>query len=58
MRDISELVKRQQKPPDKAETLEEMNWRLYLEDVARMRDFTPEAERLAFPNPIRPKWRN
>lgn len=58
MRDISDLVKKQKDVPRKDETNEEMTRRLYLEDVARMRDFRPDEERMRWPSPIRPRWKN
>ena len=58
MRDISDLVKRQQGPAKKPETADELTRRMYLEDVARMRDFRPDEERMRWPSPIGPKWRN
>jgi hypothetical protein len=59
-RDISELVNQQQGKPEseKQETPEELNRRMYLEDLARFRDFTPEAERILWPTPIGPHWKN
>jgi len=39
-------------------TDDEVTRRQYLEDVARMRDFRPEAERIRWASPIGPKWKN
>jgi hypothetical protein len=58
MRDISELVDKQKTPPVKEETLEEMNRRLYLEDIAKMRDFSPPESHMLWPSPVGPKWKN
>ena len=58
-RDISGLIGEQAEPPKIIPpTADEITRRQYLEDVARMRDFRPEAERIRWASPIGPKWRN
>ena len=57
MRDISDLLKKQQKP-DTEITDEELARQQYLADIARMRDFRTDAERMVWPKPIGPRWKN
>jgi DNA primase len=56
VRNIDELIKKKQ--PVKAKTPDEINREQYLADLARMKDFSPEAHRILFPKPIAPRWRN
>jgi hypothetical protein len=59
MRDIRDLVKRREKPdPPKVPTDDEVTRAMYLEDLARMRDFSPPATRMIWPSAIGPRWKN
>lgn len=59
MRDISELIKKQESPPPPENmSAEDFTHQEYLNDIARMRDFTPEEERIRWPTPVKPLWKN
>jgi hypothetical protein len=57
MRDISDLLK-QAPPQAKKLTDEELAHKQYLADLAKMRDFTPEADRRLWIKPVGPLWKN
>lgn len=59
MRDISELVGRQATPPP-VEKLsdEDRAYQAYLEDLARFQDFEPEENKILWPSPVEPRWKN
>lgn len=57
-RDISSLIKQGPKPPAPAIPDDELTRRQYLADVARLRDFTPDEDKMLWPKPIGPKWKN
>lgn len=56
-RDISKLIKQGPKvtPPMPDD---EFTRQAYLEDIARMRDFTPEENKRMWAKGIEPKWKN
>lgn len=58
MRDIKDLIRKQPATKTPAQALDELNRKQYLADLERMRDFRPEGERMRWPNPIRPHWKN
>ena len=39
-------------------TLEDYTKAVYLAEVQAMNDFTPDRDRLIWPDPVRPMWRN
>ncbi len=57
MRNIDDLLKQ---PPPKPRKLTEaeMNQAAYLADLARIKDFTPDADRRRWPKPVGPRWKN
>ena len=57
MRDISDLVAKQKAPAAEL-TIEELNRKMYLEDVERLKDFRLPGERTRWPTPVRPRWKN
>jgi hypothetical protein len=57
MRDISDLLKQTPKVTKKL-TDEELAQKQYLADLARIRDFTPDAERRLWIKPVGPQWKN
>jgi len=58
VRNIDDLIKNTKGPPTPEAALDEFNRKQYLEDVARLRDFALPQERMRWPNPIRPRWKN
>jgi hypothetical protein len=57
-RDVSALIKQGPKPAASAVPADEFTHRQYLADVARLRDFTPEEDKMMWAKPIGPRWRN
>jgi len=54
-RDITELIEKEK--PAEQMTPEEFAKAEYEAELARMRDFTPDAERILWPDPIAPRWK-
>ena len=57
-RDISGLTKKPGGKVVEQLSADEFTRRQYLEDIARMRDFTPPEDKMLWPEPIGPKWKN
>jgi hypothetical protein len=57
-RDISGLLKQGPKQPAPALPDDEFTRQQYLADIARMRDFTPEEDKMMWAKPIQPRWKN
>ena len=56
MRDIDELLKQQ--PPKRELTPEEYSEAYHKAALEQIRDFTPNRERLRWPKPVGPRWKN
>ena len=56
MRDITDLLK--QKAPAIVLTDAELTQQAYHADLERFRDFRPDADRMLWPAPIGPRWKN
>ena len=56
MRDIDELLK--QEAPKKEMTPEDASRAAHQEFLKQLGDFTPDADRLRWPKPIGPRWKN
>ena len=59
MRNIKDLIAKKAKPPGPQKVSDdEFTHAMYLEDLARLRDFSPPASRMMWPSPIGPRWKN
>ena len=56
VRDITDLLK--QKAPAIVLTDAELTQQAYHADLERFRDFRPDADRMLWPAPIGPRWKN
>jgi len=57
--DINDLLNGDtQEPPVPAMPDDEFTRQQYLADIARMRDFTPEEDKMMWAKPIGPRWKN
>ena len=56
--DINELLGGSTEPARVEVSADEFTRAEYLADIARFRDFRPEAERMMWPSPVKPRWRN
>lgn len=56
--DINELLGGSTEPAKVEVSADEYTRQAYLEDVARLRDFTPDEDKMLWPKPIGPKWKN
>lgn len=56
--DINELLGGSTETIEAQISADEFTQAEYLADIARFRDFRPEAERMLWPSPVKPRWRN